>query len=447
MREGAHMDKKSLRFKVGICNIIISVLCVLSIVSYFFMPFWKVAVAYTVTPEMLQEILDGATEGSEDMEDLEFDAAEVVGEEGITLELSIRLKTADMLAAIGGDATDSVQALIDDNVSNIIDDLYPTLSKIASNTAKVTVKTTVYAMVDEELEGHEEVRETMDAAGVTEDYIDGEIDKLMTTIDEGAHVDEITAQIVDTIDDVFNKLNTYDASTYDTLDASTKEEITDEVKEILLEIADDEGHIKTDELIASLLLELLEETEDSASTNNVVSTSFITAAAEEESGSSVDELKAKLTDLILDQIPEDSAEMIAMIMKVIGFVFIFTAFTWFYIILKILVKMRKTNNAVKLKLPIWLGWLPCLILVFIPSLAFRMLSKPDGLMAKIAGADTAAEMAEMLGNLSVSFSSASIISFAIAMAFVIFSIAYYGRLRRKLKKIRKAEKKGISLED
>ena len=68
------MDKKGTRFKVLICNVVIMALCVLSIVSYFFMPFWKITVSYALTEDTIESFLgneqgDSQPESGEDSDE------------------------------------------------------------------------------------------------------------------------------------------------------------------------------------------------------------------------------------------------------------------------------------------------------------------------------------------------------------------------------------------
>ena len=130
--------KDSKRFKVLICNIIISVLCLFSIVSYFIWPFFKLEVSLTLSADMLESVIGGMGEeggdpyaptaaendsGDDSMSDMlsniDFEAfcADLD-----PIKISLELKTADILAANSTDATEAVQTIIDSNVNNIIDE-------------------------------------------------------------------------------------------------------------------------------------------------------------------------------------------------------------------------------------------------------------------------------------------------------------------------------------
>jgi len=450
------MEKETLRKRIGICNIIIAVLSALCIATYFFMPFWKISVSYNITAPVIEDTLNDLLASSDGesseqpVEDLNIDATEIVGTEGVTLTLSVRLKTADVLASLGGDSVASVQNLIDDNVTNAIDELYPTLSKVVNNATKVTFKTTIYSTVRDKIKEStpdadaEEVERILDNAGITEEYINTKIEDMMGTIENGAPISTVSQEMVDAVDDACNKLNASDPEHFDKLSEADKEEVRKEIEEVLETIADKNGEINLNEYLAQIFLNLLGDEESGNDGEVVAPASYVSTASEPTVDnadiSAVDELKIRLTDLIMDEIPANTAETIALVMKIVSGVFFFTAFTWLYLIIKILAKIKKPNNAIKLKLPIWLGWLPCSLLVFLPALAFSLLNSPSSFLVDIIGADAMGEITKTLSSIDVSFSSAGIISFAVAMALAIFSIAYYGRMRRKLRKIVKAEK-------
>ena len=457
------MDKETLRKRVGICNIIISILCVLCISAYFFMPFWKLSVSYTITAPMIEDTLNellsspDSESGEQATAELDIDATEIVGTEGVTLSLSVRLKTTDVLASLGGNAVASVQKLIDTNVTGAIDELYPTMSQVVNNATKVTFKTTMYTTVRDKIKeatpdaDAQEVERILNNAGITEAYINLKIEDMMTTIENGAPISTVSQKMVDAVDDSCNKLNATDPEHFDKLTEQDKEDIQKEIEAVLETIADKNGEINLNEYLAQIFLNLLDESEASGENESVSpapasyahTATAIDANTDTTNVSAVDELKIRLTSLIMEQIPSDVAETIALVMKIVSGVFFFTAFTWLYIIIKILAKIKRPNNAVKLKHPIWLGWLPCSLLVFLPALAFSLLKNPASFLVDIVGADSMGEITQTMSNIDVSFSSAGVISFIVAMGLIVFFLAYYGRMRRKLRKIVKLEKKII----
>lgn len=147
------------------------------------------------------------------------------------------------------------------------------------------------------------------------------------------------------------------------------------------------------------------------------------------------ELKTKLSAKIRELLPEDIAAQIADVMKIVSYVLLFTFFTWAYLILKILVKLPRTNNAIKLKLPIWLGCIPFTILYAIPTLLFSLLKNPPAALVDLIGTESLAAMS----GLDVAVSSGACFSFIAAVALVLLAIFYYGGLRRYLRKVEKGK--------
>lgn len=237
------------------------------------------------------------------------------------------------------------------------------------------------------------------------------------------------------------------------LDDETKAELKDSLTEIFAELADENGNLNLEGFTSELILGLLNEEEGNedgdgegkpgkmAATQG--STVVLTNAQasddsslDEESKDVSAELKAALVDLIMDGIG-DAAETIAMIVKIISYVILFTFFTWFYLILKILAKIRMKNPAIKLKLPIWLGSIPFWVLYLLPTVGLMLLANPPAALANMMGAETVKTMTALFSNLSINFFTCAWVSFIVGTFFFFFAIFYYGKLRKRLKKMKK----------
>ena len=145
-----------------------------------------------------------------------------------------------------------------------------------------------------------------------------------------------------------------------------------------------------------------------------------------------EQLKTALIDLLMEGLG-DAAETIAMVVKIISYVILFTFFTWFYLILKMLVKLRMKNPAIKLKLPIWLGSLPFWILYFLPTVGLKVLLMPE----VAAAIELPTETLAIFNHLSINFFTCAWVSFIVGTFFFFFAIFYYGKLRKRLKKMKK----------
>jgi flagellar basal body-associated protein FliL len=149
-----------------------------------------------------------------------------------------------------------------------------------------------------------------------------------------------------------------------------------------------------------------------------------------------EQLKAELRQIINNAISDDVVAGIATVMQIISYVIYFTFFTWAWLILKILVKCRRHCNGIKLKLPIWLGWLPYLILGILPNSIISTMKDPATIAQLGMG-----EIGSFMSAININFFNCGFISFYIAIFLLLFGLFYYGPLRRKLKKEAKRMKK------
>lgn len=460
------MFKSKSRFIAFICNIIISALCVTSIGSYFVLPFWKVEASYRIDKATLRSLLEETLQNAEDdgtkIEISEADLNEL-GEP--IIPLSISLKTTDVLSSLSGNAEETVNQILNVNVDSAVNGVMPELQKITKSVVKITSKSTIKETVketvkdailnkegeksDEELNNR--VTEVLDSAGVTDEYISDKTDELVDLIySANATVDNVAEKAAQTVDEVFNKLKNSEDDVLQDLNFSEedKEELKDTMKDVLSNIANEDGTIDVNQFISGTLSSLLkgngENNEGNRAETGVILTNSSISAGNDSTDQpktedSTEELKAALREKIEEMIPENAVEQICNILKYVSYVLLFTFFTWGYLILKILVKLTAKNNAIKLGLPIWLGWLPYLVLCLIPNGVIALLKNPPAFVANTLGADTMATLAKTFSSLTIQFSSGAWISFVVAIAFLLFALFFYRPLRKKLKKIAKGE--------
>ena len=100
---------------------------------------------------------------------------------------------------------------------------------------------------------------------------------------------------------------------------------------------------------------------------------------------------------------------------------------WLIPILKIALRWKKNNNAIKVGLPIWFGSIPFVYLCLLPTIGLSVAKDA------LASSGMLGEM-DLFSALSISFSSCAIVSFIAGIALAIFVIVYYGRQRKLLKK-------------
>lgn len=491
------MQSTKIRKKVFICNLIITFLCVLSIVGYFIMPFWKVEVSYTLTADSIKEMLDSAIDeasaedGNESMQatkkataatnaeendenesdegansgesggfDLdntlnEMDFSEIVGEDGLTISLSLQFETKDILSSYTDNPETVVENILNENVSNLVDQFTPTINKIAKSAVKMATRTVLKEELKAQVKNNlpvandEEAQRELDEMGLTDEYIKTQTDKLVDTFYEDDMTPEKAADAtVEVVEDAITKMKESGREEFADIELSeeNKAELREEITEVLEEFTDDEGNLDMDGFVSKLLSELINSSEGEDDYNTEIKGMRAVAplAASGAQGSSdeaaeiSEELKADLTKSLMEKL-SGSVEIIALVFKCIGYVILFSFATWAYLILKILVKMGMKNNAIKLKLPILLGSIPFVVLQLIPSTAVWLLkSQPSWIFDKIEmSAEDLAEINTVIKPLNIRFSCCAWLSFVIGCALFFFVIFYYGKLRRKMKKIKR----------
>lgn len=438
------MSKSGSRFTVFLFNILIALLSVAAVAALFFAPLWEIDVKYVMQKEVLEKILPEEAK--------EVDLDEIVGD-GIPLSLTVSVQTKDTIrSAVGKDARQSVTELIENNVDKVVDELAPTFDEIAEKIVRSTAKSTVRDAVNEQVKNFlqnagseatdERVSELLNQAGVDEEYINQKTDALLDAIyAENATVDGVSQKAVETVEEVFEKLDKSGVAEFQgaALTEENKEEIKNSIAEALSVIADENGNIDADDLAANLILEMLRSSEDE-SEPAVAAMDFTTQ--ETDSGSveedATEQLKAEVKQMIMEKLTDETLDGIVLALRIVFGVLCFTAFTWAWLIVKMLFKAFSRNPAIKLKLPIWLGWLPFLALVLLPMGAMLLVKAQPSFLVNLLGAEMMESLSTFFASASLSFSSAAWVAFAAAIALIILSIPY-GIFRRRLKRAKRED--------
>ena len=438
------MSKSGSRFTVFLFNILIALLSVAAVAALFFAPLWEIDVKYVMQKEFLEKILPEEAK--------EVDLDEIVGD-GIPLSLTVSVQTKDTIrSALGKDARQSVTELIKNNVDKVVDELAPTFDEIAEKIVRSTAKSTVRDAVNEQVKNFlqnagseatdERVSELLNQAGVDEEYINQKTDALLDAIyAENATVDGVSQKAVETVEEVFEKLDESGVAEFQgaALTEENKEEIKNSIAEALSVIADENGNIDADDLAANLILEMLRSSEDE-SEPAVAAMDFTTQ--ETDSGSveedATEQLKAEVKQMIMEKLTDETLDGIVLALRIVFGVLCFTAFTWAWLIVKMLFKAFSRNPAIKLKLPIWLGWLPFLALVLLPMGAMLLVKAQPSFLVNLLGAEMMESLSAFFASASLSFSSAAWVAFSAAVALIILSIPY-GIFRRRLKRAKRED--------
>ena len=453
------MNSSTTRKSVNICNIIIAAVCSIVIICYLALPFFKVSLSFTLTADSVEELFDDemtmydnadgiamvgydgmpSPDEAIDETDISFenlDMKKILGDEEVTITAGISLNAVHILGSLVNDPTDTVEDILQSNVNDIVDQLDETLSKIAKNAAtqisaillKEQLKSEIYSLYETD-KTDAEVQAVLNRAGITDDYIEAQTKSIVDLLyTENANTDNVADSIVNTIDDFCNKLrNSGDPDFADfSLSPEDKLEMKADTKEILLEIAAEDGSIDGDEIVSRLILGLLSEDEDIGYSSSVYGKQRTIApmAANNDEESVKDQLKAKLYEYL--EVDEDVVEILAIVLRVFAAILVLLILSWLYLIIKILCKLKKPNNAIKLKMPIILGWWPFLPFFLAPTVALSILTSPGSALAEEISTD-------IFNYLSINFFTSAIVAFVAAFGLFLFAVIYYRKLRKRLK--------------
>ena len=412
---------------VWICNGVIGVLSILAIVCYFFAPVWQINITYPVHAEDLNKMIESNL-GNVKLED------EI--SEGIDIKLSISVGFDLVLASISSDAESTVQKMVESNVDSVVEQLSDELGSVTQSVVQAVTEQVVKDEINKQLSDYlskhsdknysdDEITKKREAAGIDDKYISEKTDELFDAIYSGnSTVDEIGDMVVNTVSEAYEKLSESDedffgAELTDTEKGSIKKSVTD----VLGKYASDDGNFNPEEVLEQVLLELMKSFNGDSASAQIKTV----AAATEASASAREELKSEVSKFVKGMIPSEMTNIIVLALRGLLALILISALTWLYIIIKLVVKLiRKDENpTVKLKLPIWLGWLPFLVLVCVPTLALWILG--------MTGLTAPGGALEMLSQIGISFSSIGWIALMAACICFVISI-FYMVMRKQFKK-------------
>ena len=418
-----------------IFNVIITAICLASVLAYFVLPLWKVNVSCTLTSEMFRAITGESGENEELMKEI----ADELEKKPIDAAFDITLKTKTFLSSFASDGEKLVAEMVDYNAETLAEQLSGTVKEVSKAAVRATAKNSL--------------KETLKDGGAEyqwkdEETLNAELDKLTDALmKDDATVSSVSDAAADAI------ANVYKSETGKDIPEADKQAAKAEMEKMLKEVADENGNIDADKLITDMLAQMLSgnsgsgnnengdgngtgaDKETAAATFTAAKTSALFIGTGEGSGEtagsggssgettgggeedSMQALKDSLTQAINEKIGGQMNTFL-LVMKITGGVILFTLFTWAYIVLKILCKAATANPVVKLKLPIWLGWLPFLILYAVPT----------GVI-KLAGS-ASAETAAMLAGMNFSFFTCGVVSALAALALIIAWVPYHRLIQR-----------------
>lgn len=446
---------------VSICNMIIAFLCTVSIFAYFLMPFWQVKIGYTINADTIQTMLngDGNAEDEEDESEASpedvlgnIDFADIVGEEGVTINLGITLETVDILRSLSDDPTALVHRILSKNINDIVDQLEGTLNNIVQNVMKVVTKTAAAEILKSEIQHsmsgnatEAEVKEEMNKAGLTDEYIDQKTSEFVDMLySESTTPEKAADETIGIIEDALEKMKETNNPDFKDLklDEDTKEELRDNLLEVFENFATEDGTLDLNLFASGFLTMLFPEDESSEDpmdgdeqepfdqqSSRLPQRNYTLMGDSETDDSdvpdlTVTDLRQMLADTLMEKL-EGSINVIATVISSISYVILCTLAMWLLPIVKILLKMKKRNNSVKIGSAIWFGS-AISIIWWLPTLIFNTLSNP-ALTEASAGLGA-------LSELSLSVTSCTSVTFFISVFLALFVMFFYAGKRRALRR-------------
>ena len=479
------------RLTAAIFNIIIVMVSLAAIVGYFIFPFFRMTSSITFTEEFSDYLYtqfennykqdgEGEEESDVDVKQIVHDLLEELKKEKSTLSFTLEFQTSDFINGLMTRDPSVISRIVEKAVDKAVDDLTETINKVMKPVAKAVIKGVATITIRQSLsESGENYAEVLVEIGIDDEYLDENIDKILDALlaDE-ATVETITDEVMDVIDVVYDKLkeSKYAEELSGELTEEDKRQIREKVEDVLTNFSDENGTIDVESVIAKFLKEggldinkntegekekevettatlkrapklrkmitaYAEEGESAGETQGTESAESAESAESTESGEngksedSVEEIKAAIKNLIMNSVNENSTYIMYGIMGIGGLI-VFTFLTWAYLIIKIVFKAFMKNPCIKLKLPMWLGWIPFETFMLIPSLLVLALSKFD--IFALFGATAPEGFAVIMGAVSVKFFSGGIVSF-IAMIALFVIWLFYRPLRNSFKQQKKEQ--------
>jgi len=381
-------------------HIFVMVICAAAMAVYFMFPVWSVSVQYNVSATDVKQML-----GSE-FSDYDLDSA--IPEEGIPLELTLKVDVPLLCNVVFTGEEQGVTNLIDANIDSIVDELMASIGAVTKTIVTVAITEAVIQEVESQVKTYIEqeasagideydISEILAKAGLSDRYLGEKINIIIAAIySEGATVSSVTDLVINTIKEAYEDIAKSGISSLEGVyfDEKAENEVREYVTKLLNEFSDEDGNINITEKIYEYISAALDK-EFAASTETDIET-----APDEK-------IKAQLSSFLHDNIPTQLYTFIWMGAIALFAPLIISLFCWLYVFIKALVILIRGGDKVKIKAPIIFGWLPAVFFMFIPTFIYTLLG---------------AISSEVFSTFTISFFSAGAFAAIGAAVLIIFSI-------------------------
>lgn len=428
--------------KAYVYNLIILLIAIASIVSLFLGTFWKAD--FSVTPDekiMKDAFKDILTENNISEKDFE----KIIRDNPITANIGFSLEPKTLInSLIEKDGKAMVEGFITEQVDGIVDTLRPTLKQLAKLAANTVVEAQIKSYKKSLMESNglteEEIDAKFESVGINDSYVKTKTEELVDTVFvDNATPDTVANKVIDMVDEIVEKIKSNEEIAAELGDVefteADKAEAKEEIKKVLADFTDKNGNINFEAALAKLLRESMnkngENNENGESENAKKAASILTASDEEKE----EDLATTVKDFIMSYVDDGTIDVLVIVLKVMAGILLVVAASWAYLIIKLIVRLFTRNQkAVGLAVPRAFGWIPFTILVILPW-SISMVLKSETLMTKIyevlnMGQETVDTINSVIGGISMSFWSWSVVSFAGTVVLMFLLIFGYRRLRK-----------------
>jgi len=441
------MQKRFLTFSY----IFILLVSVISIALYFYYPIWKVTLSYTFGSDTLKSMLGD--------EFADYDLDQAIPEGGIPVSLTLTIETSFLCKAVlQPDGMQTVDDLIEKNIDDVADDLTESIGDVTKTVVKVIAKEAIKQEIVEQIKDYidkseekseteattnDEAKEIMNDVGLTDEYIDEKTSAIIEAVyADGATVESVTEVAMQIVNEAYGILKDSGSPKVEgiVLNEDNEKIIRSQIEGVLSSFANEDGTINADLQMKIFILQALQVANSYKNSSSAESASFdmtVTSYADSSDNTDSTEAEGETQTVVETQTAARAAikeQLVIFFNELIGekaysyihfavilelIFFIISVTCWGYMALKALVQLIRQREGLKLKVPILFGWLPCLSLVAVPSVAY--------FIAKYFVPD----LASPLATLNMSFFSSGVFAFIAAVLLVIVTMARF--IERKSK--------------
>lgn len=406
MKKYAGGDIKSINAKLVIYNIIIAVIAIACAVSLYVGTFWKIAVSYQVSEDIMKSLLspsgeENLGENSDIFANIDF--AEIASE--AKFELGISLSPTVLLGSINGDSKTTVTNALRDASAEILDNV----DKIIKNIIKVGAKLAVNMAINEVNESIEAHLDELppEAANIDLSGINDIVDKMLS---DEATPEEIKGDLVALTNEQIDNLPDLSAEQKVQLKQEASQGVGEMYDNLVEEFGDENGAIKPTQIVMS-----------------VIGDSMGMEVGDESSNS---DLPMMISQNIVSSISDSTINGISSVIKGIGIFLGIVIAAWVLLALMAILRIFTRKKGVSLSLARFLGWMPYVFFVGIPMLIILLLPK---LLASSGVSEYARNINNYTKGLSLTFESTTYLSALGTVALMFINIFGYKRLKKQAK--------------